>query len=67
VREQDRLLEVFQVGLIQGKLPPQGPIRDPSAALEHREYLIEELLKGHTCSFAVVWLRLISCKDRTLY
>jgi hypothetical protein len=54
VGEQDGLLEVFKVGLIQGKLPRQGPIRDPSAALEHHEHLIEELLKGHTCSFAVV-------------
>jgi len=46
MREQD--------GLIQGKLPRQGPIRDPSAALEHREYPIEEFLKGHICTFAMV-------------
>jgi hypothetical protein len=51
MREQDGLLEVFQVGLIQSKLPRQGPIRDSSAALEHRQYLIEELFKSHVCSF----------------
>src|SRR5215510_1338784 len=65
VPEYDGLLKVFQAGLIQGKLPRQGPIRDPSATLEHRQYLIEELLKGHICTFAIVLalVHLLSAQD----
>jgi hypothetical protein len=51
MREEDGVLEVFKVGFIQRKVPGQGPIRDPSAALEHGEYLVEDLFKGHACSF----------------
>jgi hypothetical protein len=52
VRKEDSFLEVFQVSLIQDKLPHHSPIRDPPTTLEHREHLVENLLKGHTCSFA---------------
>src|SRR5215831_10749961 len=52
VPKEEGFLDVFQVGLIQGKLPHHGPIRDSPATLEHREHLIKNLLKGHTCSLA---------------
>src|SRR5262245_21256955 len=63
IREEDTFLEVFEGGLIQSKLPRQGPIRDPSTALEHREHLVEDLLKGHPCSFAASSLRISFHED----
>jgi hypothetical protein len=41
------VLQILEVRLIQGKLPLQGPIRDPPAALEQRNGLVQDLIKGY--------------------
>jgi len=43
----DFVLQVLEVRLIQSKLPLEGPIRDSPAVLEHRNGLVQDLVKGH--------------------
>ena len=39
--------EVFEVVIVNVKLPLQGPIRNPPQALEHRDGLRQDLLERH--------------------
>src|SRR5215471_8242278 len=40
-------LQIFEILVIQAKLSLEGPIRDPSLALEHGESLSQDFLKCH--------------------
>ena len=47
VREEDGILEGLEVLLVQLELESEGLIRHTSAALEHGNRLVEDLLKCH--------------------
>jgi hypothetical protein len=44
---EEGLLQVRKSGVIKGKLPFERAIGHPPLALEHRDRLVEEILKGH--------------------
>jgi hypothetical protein len=47
MRIEELLLEVVQRGIVEVELPLEGAVGQASATLQHRDRLVEDLLKGH--------------------